>query len=252
MTPLLTDLSCDAFGQVARGATVSGWTNLLRTSRGMRARVERWRSQAGRPWPWSPTALYLCAGRELSYEEADEVDDATVRTCLSLAGSPVHLVLHGLRSVTPQGPDGPLVRNLHVSACAVLTEWLRLPGRMDAMPLLNDFAPHAHVHAVLGACARCLCSLLSPRTCKRSRSARSARRSCAEGVARPLSRSQARASAAAAPWSASRARSVRLAMDGLRAPMASSCTNAASAACEVRVFHFRDIVTRVARLGFEL
>lgn len=156
MTPLLTDLSCDAFGQVARGATVSGWTNLLRTSRGMRARVERWRSQAGRPWPWSPTALYLCAGRELSYEEADEVDDATVRTCLSLAGSPVHLVLHGLRLVTPQGPDGPLVRNLHVSACAVLTEWLRLPGRMDAMPLLNDFAPHAHVHAVLGACARCL------------------------------------------------------------------------------------------------
>ena len=51
--------------------------------------------QARRPWPWANGALYLCAGRELSHEEADEVDDAAVHTCLSLAGSPVHVVVAG-------------------------------------------------------------------------------------------------------------------------------------------------------------
>ena len=51
--------------------------------------------QARRPWPWANGALYLCAGRELSHEEADEVDDAGVHTCLSLAGSPVHVVVAG-------------------------------------------------------------------------------------------------------------------------------------------------------------
>lgn len=151
----LESLPGDVFAVVASMASVHGWLSLLKTSPLLRTLVMRWRWQAHRPWPWTNLELYLCAGRELSHEEADEVDDAAVHMCLSLAGRPVHLFLHGLPLVTHHAPEGPLVRHLDVSRCAVLTGWLRLAGRMDALAFLNDFAPGAQVHAVLGACVRC-------------------------------------------------------------------------------------------------
>ena len=123
--------------------------------------ISGWRRDIGCSWPWPKLhsrrrELRLRAGHELSHVEAGELDDNSLSIFLDGDARPSSIVLAGLPHITARGVAGPLVGRLAVSDCGALTAWLRQPARIDAMPLLNDFATGARVFADLGSCVHCL------------------------------------------------------------------------------------------------
>lgn len=150
----------DPLGLIARKAGPNGWAVLVRTSKTLARAISRWRRGLGYSWPWPRLLsrrreLRLRAGRELSRAEAAELDDNSVAIFLDGDARPSYIVLAGLPRITASGVAGPLVGRLTVFDCGALTAWLRQPARIDAMPLLNDFATGARVVADLGDCAHC-------------------------------------------------------------------------------------------------